>query len=76
VDIEWGTYNMDLHLLEEMLKKASKKGSLPKVVAPVHFAGNPVDMKILDKLRGKVRGRVARAARSHRNLDNCHQTRR
>ena len=53
VDIEWGTYNMDLHLLEEMLKKASKKGSLPKVVAPVHFAGNPVDMKCLDKLRKK-----------------------
>ena len=44
VDIEWGTYNMDLHLLEKMLKKASKKGNVPKVVAPVHFAGNPVDM--------------------------------
>ena len=53
VDIEWGTYNMDLYLLEEMLKKASKIGNLPKVVAPVHFAGNPVDMKTLDKLRKK-----------------------
>ena len=62
VDIEWGTYNMDLHLLEEMLKKASKKGNLPKVVAPVHFAGNPVDMKFLDKLRKKYKFKVVEDA--------------
>jgi len=62
VDIEWGTYNMDLHLLEEMLKKASREGNLPKVVAPVHFAGNPVDMKILDKLRKKYKFKVVEDA--------------
>ena len=62
VDIEWGTYNMDLHLLEEMLKKASKNGNLPKVVAPVHFAGNPVDMKFLDKLRKKYGFKVVEDA--------------
>jgi len=62
VDIKWGTYNMDLHLLEKMLKKASKKGNVPKVVAPVHFAGNPVDMKFLDKLRKKYRFKVVEDA--------------
>ena len=62
VDIEWGTYNMDLYLLEEMLKKAAKKGHLPKVVAPVHFAGNPVDMKTLDKLRKKYGFKVVEDA--------------
>ena len=62
VDIEWGTYNMDLHLLEKMLKKASKKGNVPKVVAPVHFAGNPVDMKFLDKLRKKYKFKVVEDA--------------
>ena len=62
VDIEWGTYNMDLYLLEEMLKKASKNGNLPKVVAPVHFAGNPVDMKFLDNLRKKYKFKVVEDA--------------
>ena len=62
VDIEWGTYNMNLHLLEEMLKKASRGGNLPKVVAPVHFAGNPVDMRVLDKLRKKYGFKVVEDA--------------
>ena len=53
IDIEWGTYNMDLGLLEERLEDAARKNRLPKVVAPVHFAGNPVDMEFLDKLRKK-----------------------
>ena len=53
IDIEWGTYNMDLGLLEDRLKQATRKNRLPKVVAPVHFAGNPVDMTFLDKLRKK-----------------------
>lgn len=62
VDIEWGTYNMNIHLLEEMLKKASRRGKLPKVVAPVHFAGNPVDMRVLDKLRKKYGFKVVEDA--------------
>jgi UDP-4-amino-4,6-dideoxy-N-acetyl-beta-L-altrosamine transaminase len=51
IDIEWGTYNMNLGLLEDRLKKAAQKKRLPKVVAPVHFAGNPVDMEFLERLR-------------------------
>jgi UDP-4-amino-4,6-dideoxy-N-acetyl-beta-L-altrosamine transaminase len=51
IDIEWGTYNIDLGLLEDRLKQAARKNRLPKVVAPVHFAGNPVNMEFLNRLR-------------------------
>ena len=62
IDIEWGTYNMDLGLLQDRLKQAARKNRLPKVVAPVHFAGNPVDMKFLDKLRKKYGFKVVEDA--------------
>jgi UDP-4-amino-4,6-dideoxy-N-acetyl-beta-L-altrosamine transaminase len=62
VDIEWGTYNMNLQLLEERLRGAAKKNRLPKVVAPVHFAGNPVDMEYLGKLRDRYGFRVVEDA--------------
>jgi UDP-4-amino-4,6-dideoxy-N-acetyl-beta-L-altrosamine transaminase/dTDP-4-dehydrorhamnose reductase len=51
IDIKWGTYNMDLGLLEDRLRQAARKNRLPKVVAPVHFAGNPVDLDFLGSLR-------------------------
>ena len=62
IDIEWGTYNMDLNLLEDRLKQAARKNRLPKVVAPVHFAGNPVDMVFLDKLRKRYGFKVVEDA--------------
>ena len=62
IDIEWGTYNMDLGLLEERLKLAAQKKRLPRVVAPVHFAGNPVDLEFLGKLRKKYGFRVVEDA--------------
>ena len=62
VDIEWGTYNMDLALLEDRLKKAAQRGRLPKVVAPVHFAGNPVDLEFLGTLRRKFGFKVVEDA--------------
>jgi len=62
VDIEWGTFNMDLALLEKKLRKAAQKNRLPKVVAPVHFAGNPVDMELLDQLRKKYGFKVVEDA--------------
>jgi len=62
IDIEWGTYNMNLGLLEERLKQAARKNRLPKVVAPVHFAGNPVDMVVLNRLRNKYGFRVVEDA--------------
>ena len=50
VDIDTGTYNMDVTLLEEKLVEAKKEGRLPKVVIPVHFAGLPCDMKSIHAL--------------------------
>ena len=62
IDIEWGTYNMDLGLLEDRLKQAARKNRLPKVVAPVHFAGNPVDMEFLQRLRKRYGFKVVEDA--------------
>ena len=44
VDIDPSTYNMSAELLEEKLEYAEKIGRLPKIVMPVHFAGQPCDM--------------------------------
>jgi dTDP-4-amino-4,6-dideoxygalactose transaminase len=62
IDIEWGTYNMDLGLLADRLKQAARKNRVPKVVAPVHFAGNPMDMEFLDTLRKHYGFRVVEDA--------------
>lgn len=62
IDIEGGTYNMDLHLLEERLEQAARKNRLPKVVAPVHFAGNPVDLEFLGRLRRRYGFKVVEDA--------------
>ena len=44
VDIDPRTLNLCLSALEEKLTKAKAGGSLPKVVIPVHFAGQSCDM--------------------------------
>lgn len=44
VDIDLNTYNMSIDALSEKLIKAEKLGKLPKVLIPVHFAGQPCDM--------------------------------
>ena len=62
IDIEWGTYNMDLQLLEDRLKAAAKKNRLPQVVVPVHFAGNPVDMEKMAHLKKKYGFKVVEDA--------------
>lgn len=45
VDIDPVTWNMDVHALEGKLKRAKAAGKLPKIVVPVHFAGQSCDMK-------------------------------
>lgn len=45
VDIDAQTYNMCVQKLEEKLIQAKEDGCLPKVVIPVHFAGQSCDMK-------------------------------
>jgi UDP-4-amino-4,6-dideoxy-N-acetyl-beta-L-altrosamine transaminase len=44
VDIDAATYNMSVSALEEKLIKAEKIGRLPKVVIPVHLAGQSCEM--------------------------------
>ncbi len=45
VDIDPRTYNMSLAALEQKFKKAEKAGTLPKIVIPVHFAGQSCEME-------------------------------
>jgi len=44
VDIDPRTYNLCAQRLAEKLEQAGKAGKLPKVVIPVHFAGQSCDM--------------------------------
>ena len=50
VDIDAKTYCMDPNALEEKLNKAKKSGQLPKVIVPVHFAGQSADMRAITEL--------------------------
>ena len=50
VDIDLSTYNLCMDKLEEKLIKAATSKTLPKIVVPVHFGGNPCDMRRLKKL--------------------------
>ena len=45
VDIDAKTYNMNADLLEEKLRTAKAEGKLPKMVIPVHLAGQSCDMR-------------------------------
>jgi len=45
VDIDPQTYNMSVEALATKLEMAEEEGSLPRIVVPVHFAGQPCDMK-------------------------------
>lgn len=44
VDIDPTTFNMSVDALAEKLERASAANRLPKVLIPVHFAGQPCDM--------------------------------
>jgi dTDP-4-amino-4,6-dideoxygalactose transaminase len=50
VDIDPRTYNMSVECLKEKLELAEKEGCLPKIVMPVHFAGQPCDMPAIHAL--------------------------
>ena len=50
VDIDPKTYNMSVSALSEKLINAEKLGKLPKIVIPVHFAGQPCDMPAIHDL--------------------------
>lgn len=50
VDIDANTYNMDPSALEAKLEHAAGQDRLPKVVIPVHFAGQSCDMRQIKAL--------------------------
>ena len=49
VDIDPKTYNLCPLALERKLVVAERDGLLPKVVVPVHFAGQSCDMAAIDR---------------------------
>ena len=73
VDIDMRTYNMCVASLEEKLIKAERDGCLPKVVIPVHFAGQSCDMARISSLSVKYGFRIIEDA-SHAiggHYDDC-----
>ena len=50
VDIDPITYNLSINELKKKLSHAKKINKLPKVIIPVHFAGQPCDMIEIYKL--------------------------
>ena len=50
VDIDPKTYNISTELLEKKLIEAKKLNKLPKIVIPVHYAGQSCDMKKIYEL--------------------------
>jgi UDP-4-amino-4,6-dideoxy-N-acetyl-beta-L-altrosamine transaminase len=45
VDIDPASLNISIHRLQEKLIRAKKEDRLPKVLVPVHFAGQPVEQE-------------------------------
>jgi len=50
VDIEPTTYNLSITALEKKLKQAALRNNLPKVIIPVHLAGQSCDMQKIHQL--------------------------
>lgn len=50
VDIDPSTANISINCLRVKLEHAERIGKLPKVVIPVHFAGEPCDLASIKKL--------------------------
>ena len=57
VDIDKDTFNIDIELLEQKLKKTPKK-KIPKIIIPIHFAGCPYDQKKLFYLSKKYKFKI------------------
>ncbi|MBD2517200.1 UDP-4-amino-4,6-dideoxy-N-acetyl-beta-L-altrosamine transaminase [Nostoc sp. FACHB-973] len=50
IDIDSNTYNLSVDELENKLAQAEKQGCLPKVLIPVHFAGQSCEMEKIGAL--------------------------
>src|SRR5689334_2170942 len=58
VDIDPKTYNMSVERLAEKLELAEREGRLPKVVIPVHMAGQSADMRPIAELARRYGFRI------------------
>jgi UDP-4-amino-4,6-dideoxy-N-acetyl-beta-L-altrosamine transaminase len=58
VDIDPATYNISVKALEEKLTKAEQLGRLPKVLIPVHLAGQSCEMDKINELSKKYGFRI------------------
>jgi UDP-4-amino-4,6-dideoxy-N-acetyl-beta-L-altrosamine transaminase len=58
VDIDPETYCMSVEALEEKLRFAEVTGKLPKILIPVHFAGQSCDMRGISRLARKYNIRI------------------
>ncbi|MEM7065414.1 MAG: UDP-4-amino-4,6-dideoxy-N-acetyl-beta-L-altrosamine transaminase [Cyanobacteria bacterium P01_B01_bin.77] len=58
VDIDSKTYNLNTTELENKLSNAEKQGTLPKILMPVHFAGQSCDMEKIGALAQKYNFQV------------------
>ncbi|MGH8671325.1 MAG: UDP-4-amino-4,6-dideoxy-N-acetyl-beta-L-altrosamine transaminase, partial [Burkholderiales bacterium] len=58
VDIDPATYNLSVESLEHKLVKAKRNERSPRVVIPVHFAGQPCDMERIKQLSKEYRFQV------------------
>jgi UDP-4-amino-4,6-dideoxy-N-acetyl-beta-L-altrosamine transaminase len=64
VDIDPLTFNISITLLEQQLIEAKRKGIIPKVVIPIHFAGRSCEMERIWELAKNFGFRVIE--------DGCH----
>lgn len=62
VDIEPDTWNISIEALREKLEAARRVGRLPKVVIPVHLAGNPCSMPTIASLASEFGFRIVEDA--------------
>jgi len=62
VDVDPRTYNLSVDLLEARLREAEQTGKLPKLVVPVHFAGQPCDLAPISELGTRYGFRVVEDA--------------
>ena len=58
IDIDNNTWSISLEHLKKKLVLAKKKNKLPKVLIPVHFAGQPCDQRELNDLANKYNFKI------------------
>ena len=62
VDIDPRTCNMSVGALREKLERAERVGSLPKIVVPVHYAGQSCEMREIKALADRYGFRIVEDA--------------